>query len=185
LFRPFRARVSVGVPLTQAVGLGFVRSPLWGSPAHTWRLSLTAFWSAAREEGAPPREGQNLERWPQKFGNIVPVPVSPAHRGIWRAANGTTLIVCRRIAFCHVLSRYSPMRSKDTDPRARFGTAVRRLRRRKGISQEKLAELAGIHRTYMGDVERGTRNLALVNMTRIANALGLPLSELIREMERR
>jgi transcriptional regulator with XRE-family HTH domain len=77
------------------------------------------------------------------------------------------------------------MRSKDTDPRLMFGTAVRRLRRRKGISQEKLAELAGIHRTYMGDVERGTRNLALVNMTRIANALGLPLSELIREMERR
>jgi len=77
------------------------------------------------------------------------------------------------------------MRSNDTDPRVRFGTAVRSLRRRKGISQEKLAELAGIHRTYMGDVERGTRNLALVNMTRIANALGLPLSELIREMERR
>lgn len=77
------------------------------------------------------------------------------------------------------------MRSKDTDPRVKFGAAVRRLRRRKGISQEKLAELAGIHRTYMGDVERGTRNLALVNMTRIANALRLPLSELIREMERR
>jgi len=34
LFRPFRARVSVWVPLTQAVGLGFVKSPLWGSPAH-------------------------------------------------------------------------------------------------------------------------------------------------------
>jgi len=35
LFRPFRARVSVWVSLTQAVGLGFVISPLWGSPAHT------------------------------------------------------------------------------------------------------------------------------------------------------
>jgi transcriptional regulator with XRE-family HTH domain len=75
------------------------------------------------------------------------------------------------------------MQSEQTDPRISFGKAVRKIRQRRGISQEKLAELAGIHRTYIGDVERGTRNLALVNMTRIAKALGLPLSELIREME--
>ena len=61
---------------------------------------------------------------------------------------------------------------------------MRRLRQQRNISQERLAELAGIHRTYIGDVERGTRNLALVNMTRIANALGLRLSDLVREMER-
>ena len=76
------------------------------------------------------------------------------------------------------------MQPKQTDPRIAFGKAVRRLRQRRGISQESLAELAGIHRTYIGDVERGTRNLALVNMTRIAEALGLRLSGLIREMER-
>jgi transcriptional regulator with XRE-family HTH domain len=58
------------------------------------------------------------------------------------------------------------------------------LRENKGFSQEKLAELAGIHRTYIGDVERGTRNIALVNMTRIAKALGTPLSRLIAEMEK-
>jgi transcriptional regulator with XRE-family HTH domain len=58
------------------------------------------------------------------------------------------------------------------------------LRENRGLSQEKLAELAGIHRTYIGDVERGTRNIALVNMTRIAKALGQSLSRLIAEMEK-
>lgn len=65
-----------------------------------------------------------------------------------------------------------------------FGRTVRRLRENKGLSQEKLAELAGIHRTYIGDVERGTRNIALVNMTRIAKALGTSLSRLIADMEK-
>jgi transcriptional regulator with XRE-family HTH domain len=58
------------------------------------------------------------------------------------------------------------------------------LRESRGLSQEKLAELAGIHRTYIGDVERGTRNIALVNMTRIAKALGTSLSRVIAEMEK-
>ena len=75
-------------------------------------------------------------------------------------------------------------RHKQSDPRLLFGQAVRRLRLAKGISQEKLAELAGIHRTYIGDVERGKRNIALINMVRIAGALGMPLGQLIAEMER-
>jgi transcriptional regulator with XRE-family HTH domain len=66
-----------------------------------------------------------------------------------------------------------------------FGQAVRRFRRAKGVSQEKLAELADIHRTYIGDVERGTRNVALVNMTKLAAALGLPLSRILQDMEKR
>jgi len=61
---------------------------------------------------------------------------------------------------------------------------MRRLREAQGLSQEKLAELAGIHRTYIGDVERGTRNIALVNMTRISKALGTPLSRIVSEMEK-
>ena len=72
----------------------------------------------------------------------------------------------------------------EDDPRVAFGRAVRKVRLQKSISQEKLAELAGIHRTYIGDVERGTRNLGLVNMTRIARALGVSLRELVAEMER-
>ncbi len=75
-------------------------------------------------------------------------------------------------------------RSRHTDPKSAFGHAVRRLRESKGLSQEGLAELADIHRTYIGDVERGTRNIALVNMTQIAKALGVSLSRLISEMEK-
>ncbi len=76
------------------------------------------------------------------------------------------------------------MATKKIDVRVAFGRAVRKLRLEKGLSQERLAELAEIHRTYIGDVERGTRNIALVNMTRIADALGVPLNKLIHEMER-
>ena len=75
-------------------------------------------------------------------------------------------------------------RTRESDPRLAFGRTVRRLRENRGLSQEKLAELAGIHRTYIGDVERGTRNIALVNMTRIAKALGTSLSRLIADMEK-
>ena len=70
------------------------------------------------------------------------------------------------------------------DPRVAFGKALRKLRTAKGISQEKLADLAEIHRTYIGDVERGTRNISLVNMTRIAAALGVQLSRIFQETER-
>lgn len=74
-------------------------------------------------------------------------------------------------------------RKSEEDPRIAFGHAVRKLRLSKGISQEALADMAQIHRTYIGDIERGTRNLALINMTKIAKALGIPLSRLIGEME--
>jgi len=73
---------------------------------------------------------------------------------------------------------------KERDPRKAFGQALRHIRERKRLSQEKLAELAGIHRTYVGDVERGVRNIALINMNRLASALGIPLKELVGEMER-
>lgn len=73
---------------------------------------------------------------------------------------------------------------KTANPKVAFGLAIKRLRLNKGLSQEELAGLAEIHRTYIGDVERGRRNIALVNMTRLARALGLPLSRLVAEMER-
>ena len=62
---------------------------------------------------------------------------------------------------------------------------MRKFRTARGLSQEKLAERANIHRTYIGDVERGLRNIALVNMHRVASGLGVPLSSLIGEMEKR
>jgi transcriptional regulator with XRE-family HTH domain len=55
----------------------------------------------------------------------------------------------------------------------RFGERVRTLRVRTGLSQEALAAKAGIHRTYIGGVERGERNLSLRNILRIAAALGV------------
>jgi transcriptional regulator with XRE-family HTH domain len=69
------------------------------------------------------------------------------------------------------------------NPQLAFGQAVRKFRLKRALSQERLAELADIHRTYTGDVERGTRNISLVNMIRIAKALQVPLSRLVQEME--
>lgn len=70
------------------------------------------------------------------------------------------------------------MREKQ-DQLATFGTAVRRLRIVKGLSQEKLAELTGLHRTYVGGIERGERNPSLLNLLRLAEALEVPLSVLV------
>jgi transcriptional regulator with XRE-family HTH domain len=69
------------------------------------------------------------------------------------------------------------------DPRIAFGLALRNFRLKRGLSQERLAELAQVHRTYIGDVERGKRNIALVNITRLAKALKVTPSELVRAME--
>jgi transcriptional regulator with XRE-family HTH domain len=63
----------------------------------------------------------------------------------------------------------------------RFGKRVRALREQAGLSQEHLADKAGIHRTYLGGVERGERNLGLKNIFRIAQALGIPVGELFTE----
>jgi len=60
----------------------------------------------------------------------------------------------------------------------KFGKHVRALRERAGYSQEQLADLAGIHRTYLGGIERGERNPSLKNIQRIAKALKVPMDEL-------
>lgn len=61
-----------------------------------------------------------------------------------------------------------------------FGMNVRILREAKNISQEKLAELAGMHRTYLGGIERGERNLSLLNMVKLSKALDVSLAELVK-----
>jgi transcriptional regulator with XRE-family HTH domain len=65
-----------------------------------------------------------------------------------------------------------------------FGAALRALRRERGWSQEEFADRIGLHRTYIGDVERGERNVSLVNIGRIAEALEVSLSALMTEVER-
>ncbi|HDR15286.1 MAG TPA: XRE family transcriptional regulator [Desulfobacteraceae bacterium] len=60
----------------------------------------------------------------------------------------------------------------------RFGNRIRELRLQKSLSQEKLAFLSGLHRTYISDVEIGKRNISLENISRLACALGISLTEL-------
>ncbi|MBE6193672.1 MAG: helix-turn-helix transcriptional regulator [Alistipes sp.] len=60
-----------------------------------------------------------------------------------------------------------------------FGANVRKLRLEKGLSQEKLANLANIDRTYLPDIESGRRNLSLVVAEKIALALGVELKNLL------
>jgi CheY-like chemotaxis protein/DNA-binding XRE family transcriptional regulator len=61
----------------------------------------------------------------------------------------------------------------------RFGEAVKRFRHQLGVSQEKLAERAGLHRTYVADVERGARNLSLSSIEKLARALEVPIADLL------
>jgi transcriptional regulator with XRE-family HTH domain len=65
----------------------------------------------------------------------------------------------------------------------RFGDTLREHRQRAGLSQEKLAAKAGIDRTYVGGAERGERNVALVNIVRLADALNIAPSDLLRGQE--
>lgn len=70
----------------------------------------------------------------------------------------------------------------DADTRAlvRFGQRVRARRESLSLSQEQLAELAEFDRTYISMVERGMRNLSLLNVKRFAKALKMPLEELVK-----
>lgn len=64
----------------------------------------------------------------------------------------------------------------------RFGAAVRAERDAQTLSQEELAEKAGLHRTYVGGVEQGRRNLSLLNIVKIAKALGVSSYALLIEI---
>ena len=61
----------------------------------------------------------------------------------------------------------------------KFGSRVRDLRIAQGISQEVLAQKSGLHRTYIGGIERGERNISLVNIEKIAKALDLTLVDIV------
>lgn len=65
-----------------------------------------------------------------------------------------------------------------TNARKAFGDRVRALRSDRGYSQEHLAELADLHRTYVGSVERGERNISLDAITALAKALDVPVRDL-------
>jgi transcriptional regulator with XRE-family HTH domain len=62
----------------------------------------------------------------------------------------------------------------------RFGKKVREERHKLGLSQEALAEKAGVHRTYIGMIERAEKNITLENIEKIAKALGVSIEVLVR-----
>jgi transcriptional regulator with XRE-family HTH domain len=59
-----------------------------------------------------------------------------------------------------------------------FGQRIRQLRREHNLSQEELAARCGLHRTYLSSLERGERNVSLVNIHRLAAGMGLPVADL-------
>lgn len=68
----------------------------------------------------------------------------------------------------------------DSDGRLRqLGTAIRAARHERGLSQEALADAAGIDRSHMGKIERGERNVSLLNVARVATALNLSVASLM------
>lgn len=69
---------------------------------------------------------------------------------------------------------------KDPHPlRLRLANNLRAIRRARGLSQEGLADLSGLHYTYIGGIERGERNLSIDNVGRLADALGLDAVDLL------
>ncbi len=67
------------------------------------------------------------------------------------------------------------------DVRKRFGAVVRNHRKAMGYSQEAFADACGLHRTYIGAIERGERNVSIDNIARIADALGVRIADLFLE----
>lgn len=68
------------------------------------------------------------------------------------------------------------------DIRKEFGIRIKILRHSKGISQEKLGELADLDRTYIPGIENGQRNVSLLVIQKLANAFGISISELLEEL---
>lgn len=74
-------------------------------------------------------------------------------------------------------SRTTKPKDRKTDLQIAFGAALRLKRTHLGLSQESLAELAGLHFTYVSSVERGERNISLENIDRLAKALNIEIKD--------
>jgi len=89
------------------------------------------------------------------------------------------LVGCKNFGLSLVLHTEISNMSKKTIS-IKFGEKVRELRVSKNLSQEQLADLANVHRTYIGMVERAEKNITLVNIEKIANALNVNITELLK-----
>lgn len=81
------------------------------------------------------------------------------------------------------MENYSGMTTKKATSNIReiLGKNLRQKRIEKQISQEELAEIAGLHRTYIGSVERGERNISIDNIEKLCKALNMSIKELLSE----
>jgi transcriptional regulator with XRE-family HTH domain len=70
----------------------------------------------------------------------------------------------------------------SADPRLVFGRRIRELRQERGFTQEELAERSHLHRNYVGGIERGERNVSLLNMIELSRALGVKTTELFKTL---
>ena len=68
---------------------------------------------------------------------------------------------------------------KKSEINIRIGNRIREIRQSKGLSQEQLAEIAEVHRTYIGMIERAEKNITLVSLEKIVKALGLEIKDLL------
>ena len=89
------------------------------------------------------------------------------------------LVGCKNFGLSLVLhTEISKMIKKSIS--IKFGERVREIRVSKNLSQEQLADLANVHRTYIGMVERAEKNITLVNIEKIANGLNVNITELLK-----
>ena len=95
-------------------------------------------------------------------------------KGIFSFAATLSLIVCGLIGYILEISDGMSLAK-------RLGENVRKLREAQGLSQEMFAEISGVHRTYLSGIERGARNCTLQVIDRLAKALRVPASDLLRE----
>ena len=76
-----------------------------------------------------------------------------------------------------------PIRTMKKDVLVKFGQKVREERLKRKLSQEEFADIAGVHRTYIGMIERAEKNITLENIQKISKAFGLKISELLKNIE--
>ena len=112
-------------------------------------------------------------RYPGPASGWACVPDPPTH-----FVTIKTLLIVRGLNVIMSASIGTVNMSSNNDIRTAFGLRVRLLRKQQGLSQEQLALKSGLDRTYVGAVERGERNISIVNIEKIAHALEVPLKDL-------